>query len=193
MRKASVARTTKETSVAVEINLDGQGDIQVQTGVGFADHMLTLLAFWAGFDLRVACQGDLHVDAHHTLEDVGLCLGQALLEAQGDKAGIARVGFTRFPLDEALSEAVVDLSGRAYLVYEDDLLPAQVAGEEKDLWREFFKSLAFKGQMNLHVRMLYGKNGHHLLESAFKALGVALRQALTAHGQGVPSTKGSLG
>lgn len=193
MRKAVVSRSTKETDIRLELVLDGQGTAQVDTGVGFADHMLTLLAFWAGFDLTVTCKGDLHIDSHHTLEDVGLCLGQALAEALGGKQGINRVGFARFPLDEALSEAVVDLSGRPYLVYEDAVLPDMVAGEEKDVWREFFKSLANKCQMNLHVRMLYGKNGHHLLESAFKALGVALRQAVSLQRSGVPSTKGSLG
>lgn len=193
MRKAQVTRSTKETSIELELDLDGQGLAEVSTGVGFADHMLTLLAFWSGMDIKLFCKGDLHVDAHHTLEDVGLCLGQAIGEALGDKAGINRVGQARFPLDEALSEVVVDLSGRAYLVYDDDLLPALVAGEEKDVWREFFKSLANKCQMNLHVRMLYGKNGHHLLESAFKALGVALRQAVARDRAGVPSTKGSLG
>ena len=193
MRKATVSRSTKETDIRLELVLDGQGTAQVNTGVGFADHMLTLLAFWAGFDLTVTCKGDLHIDAHHTLEDVGLCLGQALAEALGAKQGISRVGFARFPLDEALSEAVVDLSGRPYLVYEDAILPDVVAGEEKDVWREFFKSLANKSQMNLHVRMLYGKNGHHLLESAFKALGMALRQAVSLQRTGVPSTKGSLG
>lgn len=193
MRKASLTRTTKETDISLELNVDGTGQAKVSTGVGFADHMLTLLAFWSGMDLTLTCQGDLHVDAHHTLEDVGLCLGQALTDALGDKQGVARVGFARFPLDEALSEAVVDLSGRAYLVYEDAPLPALVAGEEKDVWREFFKSLAYKGQMNLHLRMLYGKNGHHLLESAFKALGQALRQAMSIQRTGTPSTKGSLG
>ncbi len=193
MRKATVSRTTKETDIRLELVLDGQGTAQVDTGVGFADHMLTLLAFWAGFDLTVSCKGDLHIDSHHTLEDIGLCLGQALAEALGGKQGINRVGFARFPLDEALSEVVVDLSGRPYLVYEDAVLPDVVAGEEKDVWREFFKSLANKCQMNLHVRMLYGKNGHHLLESAFKALGVALRQAVSLQRSGVPSTKGSLG
>ena len=193
MRKAEITRRTKETSVSVKLDLDGHGDIKVDTGIGFADHMLNLLAFWAGFDLTVSCQGDLHVDSHHTIEDVGLCMGEALAQAVGDKVGIARVGFARFPLDEALSEAVVDLSGRAYLVYQDDTLSNTVAGDEKEVWGEFFKSLAYKGQMNLHLRMLYGKNGHHLLESAFKALGVALSQAVRIQGKGVPSTKGSLG
>ncbi|MFP5239599.1 MAG: imidazoleglycerol-phosphate dehydratase HisB [Acidobacteriota bacterium] len=193
MRKAQVVRSTKETSIELEICLDGSGSAEISTGVGFADHMLTLLSFWSGFDLKIFCKGDLHVDAHHTLEDVGLCLGQAVAEALGDKAGINRVGFSRFPLDEALCEAVVDLSGRPYLVYDDTPLPAVVAGEEKDVWREFFKSFANKCQMNLHVRMLYGKNGHHLLEAAFKALGVALKHAVRREGAGVPSTKGSLG
>ena len=193
MRKAQVVRATKETSIELELCLDGGGRAEVSTGVGFADHMLTLLAFWSGFDLKLFCKGDLQVDAHHTLEDIGLCLGQALGDALGDKAGINRVGSARFPLDEALCEAVVDLSGRPYLVYDDAPLPAMVAGEEKDVWREFFKSLANKGQMNLHLRMLYGKNGHHLLEAAFKALGVALKQAVRRDGAGVPSTKGSLG
>jgi len=192
MRKASVTRQTKETSVELELDLDGKGASEITTGMGFADHMLSLLAFWSGFDLKIFCKGDLHVDAHHTVEDVGLCLGEALAKALGDKSNILRVGQARFPLDEALSEAVVDLSGRGYLVYDDAPLPASVAGEEKDVWREFFKSFAYRGQMNLHLRMLYGKNGHHLLESAFKALGVALRQAVASGRVGVPSTKGSL-
>jgi len=193
MRKASVTRATKETSIELEIDLDGKGQAEVSSGIGFADHMLTLLAFWSGMDVKLFCKGDLQVDAHHTLEDIGLCLGEAIARALGGKTGIARVGQARFPLDEALSEAVVDLSGRAYLVYDDQPLPKIVAGEEKDVWREFFKSFAYRGQMNLHLRMLYGKNGHHLLESAFKALGVALRQAMAPAGRhGVPSTKGSL-
>jgi imidazoleglycerol-phosphate dehydratase len=192
MRKAAVARTTRETSIELELDLDGKGAAEVSTGMGFADHMLTLLAFWSGFDIKLFCKGDLQVDAHHTLEDIGLCLGEALAVALGDKSGIERVGEARFPLDEALSEAVVDCSGRGYLIYDDAPLPASVAGEEKDVWREFFKSLAYRGQTNLHLRMLYGKNGHHLLECAFKALGVALRRAVAVGRSGVPSTKGSL-
>ena len=192
MRKASVTRATKETSIELDIDLDGKGQAEVSSGIGFADHMLTLLAFWSGMDLKLFCKGDLQVDAHHTLEDIGLCLGEAIAKALGDKSGIARVGHALFPLDEALSEAVVDLSGRAYLVYDDAPLPKTVAGEEKDVWREFFKSLAYRGQMNLHLRMLYGKNGHHLLESAFKALGAAFSQAMAPGRHGVPSTKGSL-
>ena len=191
-RTARLTRTTKETDISVELCLEGAGQCRVSTGIGFADHMLTLMTFWAGFDLDLACKGDLEVDAHHSLEDIGLSLGQVLAEALGDKAGIARVASAKVPMDEALAEVVVDLSGRPYLVYADDLLPAVIAGEEKDVWREFFKSLAQRAGMNLHIRFEYGKNGHHLLEAAFKALGLALRQAVQVCRTGATSTKGSV-
>ena len=191
-RTAEVTRTTKETDVSIALNLDGEGRVEVSTGMGFADHMLTLLAFWAGFDLTATCKGDLEVDAHHSLEDVGLCLGQALAEALGDKAGVNLVAQAVVPMDEALAEVVVDLSGRAYLVYADACLPELVAGEEADVWREFFKSLAFRAGMNLHIHYRYGQNGHHLLEAACKALGLALRHAVRRERGGVTSTKGSL-
>lgn len=191
-RTARIERKTAETDVSVSLCLDGQGRTRCDTGFAFADHMLTLLGFWAGFDLEVACRGDHEVDAHHSLEDVGLALGQALLAAAGDRAGIERVGYARVPMDEALAEVTVDLSGRPYLVYLESTLPAVVAGEEKDVWREFFKSLAVCAKMNLHVCFVYGQNGHHQLEAAFKALGMALRRALAAGRTGVPSTKGSL-
>lgn len=191
-RASKLSRKTKETNIEVELNLDGSGRADIDTGIGFADHMLTLIAFWAGFDLKLSCKGDLEVDAHHSLEDVGLTLGEALSKALGDKSGVNRLGLAKVPMDEALAEVCVDLSGRPYLVYDDEVLPAQVAGEEKDLWREFFKSLAFKAGLNLHIRFEYGKNGHHLLESACKGLGVALRQAAAVTRSGVSSTKGSL-
>jgi len=191
-RTSSLKRTTKETDISVELVLEGCGRSTVETGMGFADHMLTLMTFWAGFDLTLCCKGDLEVDAHHSLEDIGLCLGQALAQALGDKAGIARVAAAKVPMDEALAEVVLDLSGRPYLVYADDLLPALIAGEEKDVWREFFKSLAQRAGMNLHIRYEYGKNGHHLLEAAFKALGLALRQAVQVCRVGATSTKGSV-
>ena len=191
IRKATAERTTKETSIHLELVLDGSGATHIQTGVGFADHMLHLLSFWADFDLNLTCAGDLHIDAHHSLEDVGLTLGKALSEALGDKAGIVRLGSAVVPMDEALVEVVVDLSGRPYLVYADEPLPALIAGEEKDVWREFFKSLAQEARMNLHVQYRYGRNGHHLVEGAFKALGMALRQAVSRTRTGVPSTKGS--
>ena len=191
-RTARYERATKETAIKVELNLDGSGTTEIATGMGFADHMLTLFAFWAGMDLTLSCRGDLEVDAHHSLEDVGLCLGQALADALGDKRGIARVGNARVPMDEALTEVCIDISGRPYLVYEDGVVPAIIAGEEKDVWREFFKSVAQRAGMNLHVNFLYGRNGHHLLESAFKGFGLALRQAADQGREGVLSTKGSL-
>ncbi len=191
-RFGAYSRETRETRVAVEIELDGSGAAVVDTGFGFADHMLTLLAFWAGFDLKLTCRGDLEVDAHHSLEDAAICLGEALRQALGDRVGIARVGQAKVPMDEALCEVVVDLSGRPYLVYREEVLPPVIAGEEKDLWREFFKSLAVSARMNLHIHYEYGQNGHHLVEAAFKALGLALRRATAAEGARVPSTKGSL-
>jgi imidazoleglycerol-phosphate dehydratase len=155
--------------------------------------MLTLTAFWAGFDLTLHCKGDLEVDAHHSVEDAALCLGQALLEALGDRASINRVGAAKVPMDEALADVCVDLSGRAYLVFNgEDLLPPFLAGEERALWREYFKSLAAGARMNLHITLLYGKNGHHLLESACKGLGLALRDAVTRTRDMILSTKGSL-
>lgn len=191
-RTASMERRTNETQISVTLNLDGKGDCRIDTGFGFADHMLDLMAHWAGFDLDLSCTGDMHIDAHHSVEDVGLCLGGVLHKALGERRGIARVGWARVPMDEALTDICLDLSGRPYLVYEEAVLPPVIAGQEKDLWREFFKSFAVKAGMNLHVRMLYGQNGHHLLESAFKGLGLALRQAVRLERDTVLSTKGGL-
>lgn len=192
-RTATISRETTETRIALALNLDGQGQIDISTGWGFADHMLTLIAFWAGMDLSVTCEGDLHVDAHHTLEDIGICIGQALAVCLDDKKGINRVGFAKVPMDEAMAEINVDISGRPYLLYRgDDLLPPVIAGDESDLWREFFKSLAFAAKINLHISFCYGKNGHHLLESACKGIGLALRQAASRDRTQLLSTKGSL-
>ena len=155
--------------------------------------MLTLIAFWARFDLDMVCTGDMHVDAHHTVEDAALCLGAALREALGDRRGIRRAAWARVPMDEALADVAVDISGRPWLEYRgDDLLPPVIAREEKDLWREFYKALASSTQCNIHISFLYGKNGHHLLESAAKGIGLALAQAVARSGSGTPSTKGSL-
>lgn len=193
MRNAQIDRTTRETDIRLTLGVDGTGSADIATGVGFADHMLTLLAFWARMDLTLACKGDLEIDAHHSLEDVGLVLGEALAAALGDKRGIRRVASAKVPMDEALAEVVVDLSGRPYLVYRgEDLVPRTIAGDERDVWREFFKSLAFKAGMNLHISYEYGRNGHHLLEAAFKALGLALGQAVEVVRDEVSSTKGSL-
>ncbi|WP_298066087.1 imidazoleglycerol-phosphate dehydratase HisB [uncultured Mailhella sp.] len=192
-RFAGVSRSTAETSVRLELNLDGEGRTSVSTGFGMFDHMLTLIAFWARFDLTLVCTGDLHVDAHHTAEDAGLCLGQALRQALGDRQGIARAGWARVPMDEALADVTVDLSGRPWLEYRgDELLPGVIAREEKDVWREFYKAFASTAQCNLHITFHYGKNGHHLLESAAKGLGLALAQAVHISGSRTPSTKGSL-
>lgn len=192
-RQNAQVRETKETKISLTLNLDGTGQTNIQTGFGFLDHMLTLTAFWADFDLELSCQGDLNVDAHHTTEDVGLLLGQALFSALGDRQGIARVGFARVPMDEALAEVTIDLSGRPYLVWRNaEILPPVIAREEKDLWREFYKSLATTGKFNLHVEFCYGQNGHHLLESAAKGLGLSLAQACQITHTTIRSTKGGL-
>ena len=192
-RSATRRRASAETDIQLALTLDGQGRTNVKTGFGMLDHMLTLTAFWADMDLSLTCTGDLQVDAHHTVEDVGLTLGAALLEALGDRKGIARTGYGRVPMDEALAEVTVDLSGRSWLEWRgDDLLPPLLAGEEKDLWREFYKALAGGARCNLHVEFRYGKNGHHLLESAAKGLGIALAQAVRRHGTTIRSTKGGL-
>ena len=193
IREGQVSRTTAETDIALTLRLEGSGRTAVETGFGLLDHMLPLTAFWAGFDLALSCKGDTHIDAHHSAEDIALCLGQALAQAVGDRKGIARVGFARVPMDEALAEVTLDISGRPWLEWRgDDLLPPVLAGEERDLWREFYKSFAAAARMNVHVAFLYGRNGHHLLESAAKGLGLALAQAVSLTGNVVRSTKGSL-
>lgn len=192
-RSSTQERKSAETDIRLELNLDGQGITDVKTGFGLLDHMLTLTAFWGGMDLRLVCEGDMEVDAHHTTEDVGLLFGKALLEALGDRAGIARVGYGRVPMDEALAEATVDLSGRPWLEWRGgDLLPPVLAGEEKDLWREFYKAIASSARCNLHIEFRYGQNGHHLLESAAKGLGLALAQAVRRNGTTIRSTNGGL-
>ena len=192
-RQAQQSRTSKETDISLKLVLDGSGTTNISTGVGMLDHLLTLTAFWANMDLDLTCKGDVHIDAHHSVEDVGLVLGHALLEALGDRKGIARVGYGRVPMDEALAEVTLDISGRPWLVWRGgELLPPVIAGEESDLWREFFKAIATSAHMNLHVDFRYGKNGHHLLESAAKGLGLALAQAITISGTNIRSTKGGL-
>ncbi len=192
-RVASIARSTKETEISVQLNLDGQGKVHVETGLGMLDHLLTLMAFWANFDVDIRCKGDLHIDGHHTAEDVALCLGQAILDALGDRKGIARVGYGRVPMDEALADVTLDISGRPWLEWRgDSLLPPMIGGEEADLWREHYKALATALRCNLHVNFHYGKNGHHLLESVAKGLGLALADAVRIQGQMVRSTKGGL-
>ena len=192
-RSATLTRTSSETDISLNLNLDGAGATDIATGIGLLDHLLTLTAFWAGFDLRLRCEGDTHIDGHHSAEDIGLVLGQALLEALGDRTGIERVGFARVPMDEALADVCIDISGRAWLEWRgEELLPSVLGGEERDLWREHYKALASAARINLHVSFMYGKNGHHLLESAAKGLGLALRQAARRSGNMLRSTKGRL-
>lgn len=194
MRKSEKKRTTAETSIRVSVNLDGVGESKIETGVGFFDHMLTLFAKHGGFDLAVKCKGDLAVDGHHSIEDVGIVLGEAVKEALGDKAGIARYGSFYIPMDEALAFVAVDISGRPYLVYEGGEMAPMVGDYDTELTEEFLRAFAFNAGLTLHTRVLYGNNTHHKIEALFKALGHALAIAVRKDGsvKGVLSTKGVL-
>jgi imidazoleglycerol-phosphate dehydratase len=193
MRKADVNRKTKETSISLRLNLDGAGKCRAKTGVGFLDHMLDLLARHAGLDLTVKATGDLHVDDHHLVEDVGIVLGQALKQALGKKESIGRYGWAAVPMDESLIMCAVDLGGRPYLAYGLELPAKRVKGFETELIEEFFRALVNSAGMNLHLRQLAGRNTHHIIEAAFKAFARALGQAVSPSGKGgVPSTKGVL-
>ena len=193
-RAAEVRRKTKETDVRVRLVLDGEGRSQVSTGVAFLDHMLELFARHGLFDLEVECRGDLHIDDHHSVEDVAITLGQALAEALGDKAGINRYGAATVPMDEALCRAVVDLSGRFYLVYEVETRRHQIGNFSVELAEHFWRSFAEAARCNLHLDCLRGRNTHHILEGTFKAAARALREAVARDPRvvGVPSTKGVL-
>ena len=193
-RKASVDRQTKETAVQISLEIDGAGESQILTGIGFFDHMLTLFAKHGLFSLEVKATGDLEVDCHHTVEDVGIVLGQALAQAAGDKSGIRRYGQSYVPMDEALVLVVVDFSGRPYLAFEAELGQGRVGDFDMEMVEEFLRALSVNAGLTLHVRMLAGKNRHHIIEAIFKALGRALSASLEkdARVQGVPSSKGSL-
>jgi imidazoleglycerol-phosphate dehydratase len=193
-RTSTIRRKTAETNVSLSLDLDGTGRSQIATGIGFFDHMLTLLAKHSLIDLTVEATGDLHVDAHHTVEDVGICYGQALAQALGDKAGIRRYGSATLPMDEVLVTSAVDLSGRAYCVWQVDL-PAEILGTfNAPLAEEFWRAVASHAALNLHVLCHYGRNAHHIIEGVFKASARALRQAVEPDPRmtGVPSTKGVL-
>ena len=194
MRTASIERNTFETKIKMSVNLDAQEPVEIDTGVGFFDHMLTLFARHSRLSLVVKVDGDLHVDSHHTVEDVGIVLGQAVKEALGDKAGINRYGTSFVPMDETLGMASLDLSGRSYLVFEASFDNPKLGAFDTELVEEFFQALAFNLQMNLHLKILHGKNSHHKAESLFKATGRALREAITINPdiKGVNSTKGML-
>ena len=195
MRTASIARDTAETSISVEINLDGTGSYDNETGVGFFDHMLDQLARHALIDMKIRCDGDLHIDDHHSVEDVGIALGQALAQAMGDKKGIRRYGACLLPMDEALVRAALDLPGRPFLVWSLDLPTPKIGSFDTELVREFFTAFAMNSGMTLHVEKLAGENSHHIAEAAFKAVARALRDALETDprkGDAIPSTKGVL-
>ena len=193
-RQASVARTTRETAIELSFALDGSGAADIATGIGFLDHMLELFAYHGRFDLTLRARGDLQVDGHHTVEDIGLVLGQALQDALGDKAGIRRYGSCLLPMDEALALVAVDVSGRPFLVYEADVAPGRLGEFDTELTHHFLRSLATRAGITIHVRLLSGDDAHHQIEAVFKALARALRDACTADGAAgeVPSTKGVL-
>ncbi len=194
MRTASITRDTKETKITVSLNLDGSGTGEISTGVGFFDHMLDHLSRHGLLDMTVRAEGDLHVDPHHTVEDVGICLGKALIQAVGEPKGITRYGHAVVPMDETLAEATVDFSGRPFVVFRADLPPARVGEFDAELAEEFFRALAVNARLTLHVELRYGKNVHHCLEGMFKAVARAIRQALEKDPRvtSVPSTKGML-
>jgi len=193
-RSAEIQRKTKETQIVVRLNLDGAGNSSVKTGIGFFDHMLDSFARHSRFDLEVEAAGDLHVDAHHTVEDVGICLGKAFKEAMGDKAGITRFGDAAVPMDEALVIVAVDLSGRGVLVADLNVKQENIGEFPSHLVIEFLKALAYNAGITIHVRQFAGENPHHIVESVFKSLARALKEAVSSvEGvEGVPSTKGVL-
>jgi imidazoleglycerol-phosphate dehydratase len=193
-RTAEIVRTTRETDIRLRLDLDGAGRAEVATGVGFLDHMLELFARHGLFSLAVTCRGDLHVDAHHTTEDVGLCLGQALDEALGDRAGIRRYGHSILPMDEALVTCAVDLGGRPYWSWHAPMPAAKIGDFDSELIADFWQAATTRGRMNLHVLLHTGRNTHHVAEAIFKGLARALRDACERDPrcEGVPSTKGTL-
>ena len=194
-RRAEVERVTKETSIRVAINLDGTGKAKIATGVGFLDHMLDQLARHGLIDLEIRCTGDTHIDLHHTTEDTGLAIGQAVSQALGDRKGIARFGWALTPLDEALTRVVVDASNRPFLVWNVNFTRPKLGEMDTELFKEWFKAFAQTGGFTLHVENLYGENNHHIVETCYKALARALRQAVALDPRQagvIPSTKGKL-
>lgn len=193
-RSAEIVRATKETEIRLRLGLDGTGRAEVATGVGFLDHMLELFARHGLFDLSVSCKGDVHVDDHHSTEDVGICLGQAFDRALGDKSGIRRYGHSVLPMDETLVTCAVDLGGRAYWAWDAPMPSAKIGTFDSELLADFWQAVSVQGRMNLHVLLHYGRNTHHISEAIFKGLARALRAAseIDPRVVGVPSTKGTL-
>ncbi len=194
IRTATLERKTAETAVKLVLNLDGKGKGVIDSGIGFFDHMLNLLTAHGLFDLTLVCDGDLEVDGHHSVEDIGIALGQAFKQAIGDKKGIRRYGTFYLPMDEALAFVSLDISGRPYLVYDGGEMAPMIGGYDTELTEEFLRAFAFNAGITLHVKVLYGTNSHHKVEAVFKGLGHALRLALEddPRVEGIPSTKGSL-
>ena len=191
VRAYVISRKTKETNISATLCLDG-GEVSVSTGIGFFDHMLTAWAFYAGFGLELKAEGDLHVDGHHTVEDVGIVLGQALGQALGDKRGIRRFGSCLLPMDEALCMTALDFSNRPFLVFEAPMPQPMIGDYDACLTEEFMRALAMNAGLTLHQRALYGKNAHHITEALFKSLGLALKEAVGVEGDTIVSTKGAL-
>jgi imidazoleglycerol-phosphate dehydratase len=194
-RIATIDRKTLETDISLTVNLDGAGAADIATGIGFLDHMLTALARHGLFDLSVRAEGDLHIDFHHTTEDVGIVLGAAFARALGDKRGIRRFGYAQIPMDEALAEAAVDISGRPFLAWNVDFERAKIGEMDTELFEEFFRAFAFNAMVTLHITRRAGRNAHHVAEACFKATARALRTAVEADvrvGDAIPSTKGAL-
>ncbi|MGI5873937.1 MAG: imidazoleglycerol-phosphate dehydratase HisB [Bacillota bacterium] len=192
MRTAILTRKTTETAVELSLDLDGTGRAEISTGVGFFDHMLTLFARHGGFDLTLRCEGDLDVDPHHSIEDIGIVLGEAVKEALGDKKGIVRYGSALIPMDETLAEAVIDLSGRSFLVFHAAFTAERIGAFPTEMAEEFFRAVADHAGMTLHLAVRYGKNNHHMAEGLFKAFGHALKDAAAVQGDAILSTKGVL-
>ena len=192
MRSSEIKRKTKETDIEVFVDLDGSGKVDIDTGIGFFDHMLTAFGVHSGIDLKVKCVGDLYVDAHHSVEDTGICIGKAFAEALGDKGGIARYGSAYVPMDEALSFCSLDISGRPFLVFKAEFHDDRCGQYDTCLTEEFFRAFAFNAGITLHVREEYGNNDHHIIEAMFKAVAHALKDAVAETGKGVLSTKGVL-
>ena len=191
-RKATISRKTKETDIEVSINLDGTGESTIETPIGFLDHMLDAFARHSRFDLTVKATGDTHIDGHHTVEDVGICLGQALKEALGDAKGIERYGHSTIPMDEALVHSTVDLCNRTAFIWKVEINAPFIGDFDTELTAEFFQAVAANNPMNLHMRLEYGRNAHHIVESLFKAFARSMRQAVEITGDTILSTKGSL-
>lgn len=192
MRQASINRDTFETSIEVQLNLDGSRKISIDTGIGFFNHMLTAMAFYAEFDLGLKCHGDLEVDSHHTVEDIGLVLGQALKEALGDRRGISRFSSTVTPMDESLALIAIDISNRPYLVENLSFRSQRVGNMDSQDFKEFFRAFAFSSGITLHIDIMRGENDHHKIEAVFKGLGRALKEAIKIENNSVISTKGVL-